>query len=141
MRDTEQEKTWMRIVLGVLQTFSGITGIAGGFLLIINPSGAALRLSPLWLEGTPFSTYLVPGVVLFLLIGVAQLIGGAYSFFHHARAADAGALLGVLLCLWIVFQVLWIGLKSFLQPLYFVIGIIEMILGTALQKKAGQEPR
>jgi hypothetical protein len=42
-------------------------------------------------------------------------------------------LLGALLIVWIVIQVLMIGLSSILQPAYFIFGLVEILLGRRLR--------
>jgi len=44
----------------------------------------------------------------------------------------AGLILGIILSLWIIIQVMWITLSSFLQPLFLIIGIAEIFLGLRL---------
>ncbi|HEX9615617.1 MAG TPA: hypothetical protein VGA55_08915, partial [Bacteroidota bacterium] len=49
-----------------LLVFTGIAGVLGGLLLMADPSGATLGLATSLLEDTPFTDYLVPGILLFL---------------------------------------------------------------------------
>ncbi len=41
-------------------------------------------------------------------------------------------ILGSALIIWIVAQVYWIGLVSWLQPFFLVVGVIELFLGYKL---------
>jgi hypothetical protein len=52
--------------LGVLQLFIGLGAVGGGLVLILDPSGSKLGIPVELLKNTPFSTYLVPGIVLYL---------------------------------------------------------------------------
>ena len=38
-------------------------------------------------------------------------------------------ILGAVLVGWIIIQVYFVGLESFLQPLFFIVGLAEMIIG------------
>lgn len=118
-----------RIGLGVLQVFIGLGGLAGGLGLVLDPSGGNLAMEPEWLAGSPFPDYLIPGLVLLAVNGVGNLIGGILSFRNSRRHGDVAALLGAFLTAWIVAQVWWIGLRYWLQPLYFCLGVLELVLG------------
>jgi hypothetical protein len=54
-----------------LLTFLGISAIGGGGALIISPSGKLLGGIPLSiLKDSPFNDFLIPGIILFLVIGI-----------------------------------------------------------------------
>jgi hypothetical protein len=55
------------------------------------------------------------------------------------RAGLAGLLLGMILCFWIIIQVYWIGLSSFLQPLLFLIGASETAIGWLILRKTKKD--
>ncbi|MEZ4621512.1 MAG: hypothetical protein R2867_39255 [Caldilineaceae bacterium] len=56
--------------LGILQVFIGIGAVAGGLGLALDPSGASLGTPLELLEETPFTTFLIPGIVLFTVNGL-----------------------------------------------------------------------
>jgi len=125
--------TTISVVLGSLQAFNGLSGLLGGFGLINDPSGSNLKMQLEWLQQTPFQNFLIPGIVLFLLIGVANTMGAWMTFRKSQKRAPFGAAFGVILMGWIISQVAWIGYKSFLQPLYFTTGLLQAISGIALR--------
>ena len=59
-----------------LLIFLGIGALYGGGSLIIDPSGELLGMPLTMLESSPFNNFLLPGVILFLLLGVAPLLVG-----------------------------------------------------------------
>jgi hypothetical protein len=81
------------------------------------------------LAGSPFSDYLVPGLFLFLVNGLATLGGGALAISGHRFAGRIAIILGGLLMVWIVTQVSSISLTSWIQPRYFAVGLLELLLG------------
>jgi hypothetical protein len=115
--------------LGALQVFIGICGVAGGFGLVTGPSGSNLGFQVEWLIKSPFSDYLIPGLVLLIVIGFGNLAGGALSFSRYRYASRCASILGTFLIIWIVVQVWWIGLTIWLQPLFFGLGLVELALG------------
>ncbi len=128
------------IGLGVLQILIGLGAVAGGLGLALEPSGANLGMQVEALSGSPFPNYLIPGIVLLVVNGLGSLAGGIASLVRYRYAAEIAAALGIFLILWIVIQVAMIGLVSWLQPLYFALGAIELALGL-LWRKAAQGAR
>jgi len=125
----------LSIALGLLQIFIGIGGVPAGLIFITDPSGSGMGFSPELLEGTPFPNYLLPGVFLFAVNGVASLVGGVLSLARQRYAGAVAMALGALLIGWIVVQVALIGLVSWLQPVYFGLGVVEVVLGWLVWRK------
>ena len=63
-----------RNLLIVQLVFLGIGAVAGGFTLIISPSGKLLGIPISILSKTPFTNFLIPGIILFSIIGVVPLL-------------------------------------------------------------------
>ena len=90
------------------------------------------------LQGGPFADYLIPGLFLFLVLGVWSLLilhglwkGPAWHWtkslvgWTGRHWSWAAALLqGIILMIWIVIQVAIIGYGSVLQPIYFALGLV-----------------
>ncbi len=119
--------------LGVLQAFIGIGAVAGGLLLVLDPSGTKLGTPIELLEKTPFTTFLIPGIVLFIVNGLGNFVGAVASFVKYRYAGEMTMALGVFLVLWIVVQVYWME-PHWLHILYFVLGILEVALGWSVWK-------
>jgi hypothetical protein len=120
------------IALLIIEAFNGLSGLLGGVGLILDPTAATLGMDLNWLEGTPFKSYLIPGIVLFSVNGIGNTSGAIASGKKHKYSPEAGLILGMFMMLWIISQVAWIGYKSFLQPLYFSTGLIQVILSIFL---------
>lgn len=120
--------------LWFLQIFVGITAILGGFGLVSDPSGAEMDVSLVLLKNSPFSNYLIPGLVLFIVIGVGNVLSGIVTFLRLRHAGKIAVLSGVFLVLYMTIEVGFIGLLNFSQPLYFVLGAVELILGLTLSR-------
>jgi len=129
MKQMNQKSKILRTGLLLIQLFNGISGVVGGFLLIKDPSGTGLGMPLSWLDGTPFSSYLVPGVVLLVINGLGNLGGSLVTLMKYRHAGRIAAFFGAAMMIWIISQVSWIGYQSGLQPLYFVTGLAQSILG------------
>lgn len=64
----------IRNILIFLLAFLGLGAIFGGGALIISPTGELLRMPLAMLEKSPFSSYLIPGIILFAVLGVAPIL-------------------------------------------------------------------
>ena len=85
------------------------------------------------LEKSPFSSYLIPGIVLLTVNGFGSLLGAAASFKRQPYVGEVAMALGVFLVTWIVLQVYWSTGIHWLHALYFGLGMWEFILGWSLR--------
>lgn len=120
--------------MGILQGFNGLSGLLGGYMLLNDPTGNSLNMKLEWLQKTPFPNFLIPGIILFLFVGMGNVIGLWITFKKHNKCAQVGLVFGLFLMVWIISQVAWIGYKDFLQPLYFTLGLLQAVAGFALAK-------
>ena len=119
---------------GVLQSLIGIGAVICGALLIISPDGRYLQMPIDMLKNSPFRNFLIPGIILFLVNGVGNIISAIICFKMHRIAGFAGLFFGFGLIIWIFVQVNMIGGGSWLQYLYFVLGILELLLGIVMRE-------
>ena len=120
-----------------LQLLIGIGAVAAGIGFILKPDGSNLGMPVELLGEAPFEDYLIPGIVLLTINGLGSILGCLLSFRCHPFAGKVTMILGVAMVIWISIQVYWMGLISWLQPVYFVVGIIEIFLGAIIGKKSG----
>jgi hypothetical protein len=121
-------------ILGSLQAFTAIGAIPAGIGFLMDTTGKGMGASPEILADSPLDSFLLPGLFLVLVNGIANIAGAWLSFRKNMYAGHAGVLLGVALALWIIIQVAWISLSSILQPLYLVIGLVNTFLGWRILK-------
>jgi hypothetical protein len=131
-------KRWIRIVLTVLTALVGLTAVAGGIALVV---GAATSSSlggavpgPSYLGGSPFTSYLAPGLVLGGVVGGTHLLA-AVLVGRGARSGPVAAAVAAFgLLIWIFVQMMFIPF-SLLQAAYFAAGLAELglvLLGLGL---------
>ena len=139
METTPRKNKVLVTGLGVLQVFIGLGAVGGGLVLILDPGGSKLGIPVELLKNTPFSTYLVPGIVLLVVNGLGSLVGAAASFTRHRFAGETAMALGVFLVAWIMLQVYWFAGFHWLHALYLGLGLLEFVLGWLLQKALCRE--
>lgn len=107
----------------------GVTAVAGGIALVVgslDPSLATVLSPPAeYLTGSPFASYLVPGVILGVVLGGVHLAAFVLVLRRHPRWILAGAVAGFDALIWIFVQMVFIPF-SFLQAFYFAFGLAEV---------------
>ncbi|MCP4256004.1 MAG: hypothetical protein GY774_00585 [Planctomycetes bacterium] len=134
MNNTLKESKRLANVLGILQLFIGLGAVGGGLGLVLEPSGANLGMPLEMLNHSPFSDFLIPGIVLLIVNGLGSIAGSVLSFKLFQYAAEIALALGAFLVAWILIQVYWIHTFHWLHALYLSLGIIELALGWLLRK-------
>lgn len=67
-------RTTPSYLLAAMHGLIGIGAVAGGLMLMIDPSGKMLNIPASLLEKSPFTHFLIPGMILFLMLGVLPLL-------------------------------------------------------------------
>lgn len=123
------ENRFARTALLGLQGFVGVTAVAGGAALMLGAldPGLATVLNPPpeYLAGSPFSSYLVPGAVLAIVLGGIHLVAFALLLRRHRWSPLAAAVAAFDALIWIFVQMMIIPF-SVLQAVYFAAGLAEL---------------
>ena len=139
-----ERRPWpVRILIGLL-VFQGVGAVGGGAVMVADPSGLAMGWDIGLLEDAPFASFLWPGVILGVGLGVSSLVIAfgvlrcphsrllafveRWTGHHWSWAGCIG--LGIGLMTWIVVQLNVMEFRSFLQPLMFAVG--AALLGVPL---------
>jgi hypothetical protein len=129
----------VRWLLVVLTLFNAVSAIPAGISFLLRPDGSWLGTPLEMLQGSPFSDFRVPGLVLALGVGGSSLAAGFLLLGRKALGAAAALGAGVVLAGWIGVQVMMIGGWVFLQVLYLGLGLVMMAGGWALVAAARRE--
>jgi hypothetical protein len=93
---------------------------------VSDPSGATIGLPLEWLKGSPFSDYLIPGLILSSVLGILPLVV-AWGLWKRRSWAWYGSLfVGVSLASWIATEILMIGYQP-APPLQAIYGGLSMV--------------
>ncbi len=115
-----------RIALVALQVSMGLAAVGGGLDLVLT-NGQLMRMPAELLRGSPFGSYLIPGLVL-LTVGVINLVSAAAVLRRHRWSAPASVVVGIMWIGWFVVQVAVVGLLNWQQPVYFAVGLLIIVL-------------
>jgi hypothetical protein len=118
-----------RLVAG-LEVFLALGALGGGGLLVAAPDGHLLGLPLALLGGTPFGSFLVPGLLLFAVLGVGPAVAAGLTLTARPGAALATVAVGVALVVWIATEMVFLaGAGSLAWTLYLVLGTVLAMLG------------
>lgn len=125
----------MRLALRILLGFVAFTALPSGLLLILKPDGSWLQLSTNLLKTSPFHSFLLPGIVLCLLVGGANLVAFVKHLQQGSKAFWYTLTAGVLIGGWIVGQVALIRTFFWPQWLYLLCGFFIILMSLQLKHK------
>jgi len=118
-----------------LLVFTGLTAMGGGFLLIADPEGDVLGLSRAMLWHTPFSSFRLPGIILFGALGLGSLLTAARAGRRAPLYPYYVMVQGVLIYGFIVTEMILIRHAHPFQLLYAFIGVGLFELGAWLARR------
>jgi hypothetical protein len=129
-------------VLSLVLVLEASAALFGGIPMLRDPFGAPLGMSTSVLAGTPFDSFLVPGLLLTLVLGVYPLVAVLLLWWrpewramarleratgrHWAWSVGIGA--GLAMMVWIAVQVLMLGATNLLQAVIAGLGLVVVLL-------------
>ncbi len=136
------KKSFSFYLLLVVVGFQSISALFGGFSLITSPNGATLEMPVTFLKDTPFTNFLIPGLVLFFLLGVFPIfiLAGLYTLKNWSWPENFNIYknrhwswtfslyLSIMLIIWIDLQIMWVGYGNFIQTLYALVGVLILVV-------------
>jgi hypothetical protein len=138
--NTKDRPPFYAWILWILVFMLSLGALISGPMLFLAPDGRLMQWTVAQLQGTPFPDYLLPGVILFIFIGLFPLFTGIALIKRKNRALDklnpfkqfywawsASIAVGIILEIWIITETALLGYISFLQPLMGVWGILILL--------------
>jgi hypothetical protein len=122
-----------RFALTAVDGFVALTAVGGGMALAIGAEDA--RFSANLLVGTPFRSYLIPGLILAVVVGGSAAIATVAGPFSPEAGARGSLVAGVVLMGWIVGEILILSATSapsWIEVVYFSLGLVMAVLGLTL---------
>ncbi len=126
---------WVLLVFLVLL---GIGGLFGGVAFVLAPDGDLLRIPTSYLDGSPFSSFLIPGLLLLTLFGVFPLLVTVGLWRRRPWAWFGAFTIGCALVIFEVVEYLMIGSDP-QQVLWGAIGglIAVVCIAPSVQRSCG----
>ena len=133
---------FVRVSLLTIQGFVALTAFAGGTALVVGSLNSGLDsalVPPIeYLEGSPFRSYVIPGVLLGAVLGGVHLVAFLMLLRRHRWSHFISAAAGFGALIWIFVQMVFIPFSP-LQAVYFLAGLAELgfvLLGLGVLRPA-----
>jgi hypothetical protein len=127
-----------RIAVVVVNLFAALSAFAGALGLVVG----FMNIPVSELRTTPFADFTVPALLLGLVVGGSALAAALIALFGPRQIAlfeplrfDAlmSAIAGCIMVGWITIEIAMIGLDTWVQALYLVVGLLMIGLAGLLQ--------
>lgn len=118
-------------ILFILHAFVGIGGMAGGLAAILNPQ-SPMGITVDALKYSPFSSFLVPGILLFGVIGLGNVLCAAILLLKSRFKGYTSSVTGWALVIWIIVQCIMLRAVNYLHVIFFVIGLVQAVLSMSI---------
>jgi len=112
----------------VLLAFLALNACGGGVYGLCGARNVPLA----WLRGSPFTSYLVPSLILLVVVGGALSTAAVAVFAGWRQDRTLATAGGAILLGWIAAQVAIIGYVSWLQPAVAIAGLVTLVLARRL---------
>ena len=130
MQNLSKYSKALHILLGVLLAFGALNAFGGGWYGMSGAEGVPVE----WLEGSPFESYFLPSLILFVVVGGSFLTASILNFrYSRLSRVVSFASTGVVF-IWLTTQVIIIGYVSWMQPATAVFGACLLMLTAFLKK-------
>lgn len=141
MKDTADQFPFSARILIFLNAFLGFSALIPGAAFIIAPDGHLIQMPLSNLENSPFPDFLIPGILLFVFIGIYPSfvalslwkrpawhmpdILNPFRQLHWSWTASLAA--GAILLIWIISEVQFMEI-GFLHIFYFAWGVLILMV-------------
>jgi hypothetical protein len=120
----EEMNRSVRIILGILEGFLALNAFGGGYYGMNGAEGVPIEL----LDGSPFKSYFIPGLFLFVFVGGSFLLASIAVFTGWRKARMLSFAAVAIVLSWLAVQVYFIGYISWMQPTTAVIALVILVL-------------
>jgi len=132
----------LAVAAGALELFLSVGALGGGAALVLGPRGEVIPLPLSLLAGSPFGSYRVPGLILFVVLGVGPLTAAVLTFRHHPWGPLLAVAVGAALLVWLAVEIAIVGYsnKPPLQALYLALAVAILLVGVAWWRTTRKPP-
>lgn len=128
--------SFLRNTAIILLFLVSLNALAAGYSFIREPSGRGLGISTDYLKSSaPFRDYLIPGIILFVMIGVLSSLIAITIMLNKKGYSVLLMIQGFVFIVWIAIQLTMV--KSF-HPLHLIIaciGVVLFVIGYIMQRR------
>lgn len=119
-----------RVTAGI-ESLVAASAVYGGVGLI---AGNAIGMPDDWLAGTPFGSWVLPGVLLLLVVAAPMAVAAVLELRRSRWAAVASVTAGAAQIGWIAAELLMMERYDVLQPVMVAIGLTVVLIAIAVRR-------
>lgn len=134
-------RTLLIIIASVLLLFNAFGAIYGGWNFIASPDGSSMQMSTDWLKNSPFHSFLIPGIILFVVNGLFSLGVFVSVLVKYRHSPLLVMMQGAILSGWIVIQIIMLRTVVSLHLIMGATGLALLALGWTLTKTLKPEQK
>ena len=120
-----------RVELLVLEAIAGVSAVAGGIGLVFDWLG----VNKSRLDGSPFNSFLIPGLILLVAVGGLLLSATWMVWTRSKLALEVSLAAGFILLGWFSVQIIMIGLFNWLQPIMASVGVAIAVIAVSSSRR------
>ena len=95
---------YIRIGVGLATGLISLTALAGGISMFMGSDEYGFPLN--WLDGSIFSSYLIPSLALGILVGGSCLTASITNFMHRRISIPISVFAGLMLCSFVIVEII-----------------------------------
>ena len=119
----------VRIAVVVVDLFEAVSAFLGAVGLVVGFMNIPVSV----LDGTPFTDFTVPALLLGLVVGGSALVAAIIAVFGPRRFdALTSAVAGCITVGWLTIEIAMIGLQSWAQVVWLLVGLVMVGLAAVL---------
>lgn len=118
-------------IIAIIMLILGIMSVVAGMYMIAT-NGMGMPLS--WLEGSVFSSYLIPALILIFVLGGFNLASGILLLLKRKFALETTVANGFGLLIWIFTEMYITHMSHWMQTAIFIIAVGILIAAMFLFK-------
>lgn len=130
-----------RIASVVLLAFLSLGAFVGSIPMIFDPSGRTMRLPSSSLRYSPFHSFLIPGLILFVANGILALVVLWMVWKRMPHYGLWTALQGCVLLGWLVVECWMLRVVAWPHYFYGVVALGLIVAGLAIEREPVTCPR
>ena len=130
-------KTHEKISMAI-HIFVGIGALAGGTAAITDPHNPMGMNAADALRFSPFDSFLIPGIILFAVIGMGNLFSAIVIIKNRKLKPFISGFFASALVIWIVVQCIMLQAIAALHVIFFCIGAVQGFLALYMLYKRSQ---
>ncbi len=117
-----------RIIRIALSAVAGVTLLSALVGMVGLTVGGGMGIPLEWIEGSVFTSYFWPGIILGVVVGGIQALALVAQCRRFALAWGLHAAAGLVMMIWIFVEIAIMLVWSPLQGIYFATGLIQTVL-------------